>query len=82
LLPVIMWANKAFDVALLRVDGAGVASREIECRDPKVGGFVSRTVCVEPRIGNTSCVADLHLQAVPGSEAGVALAIAKLTPVD
>jgi Fe-S-cluster-containing dehydrogenase component/anaerobic selenocysteine-containing dehydrogenase len=47
-------------------------------RDPKVGGFVSRTVCVEPRIGNTSCVADLHLQAVPGSEAGVALAIAKL----
>lgn len=49
-----------------------------DSRDPKVGGFVSRTVCVEPRIGNTSSVADLHLQAVPGSEAALALAMAKL----
>ena len=49
-----------------------------DSRDPAIGGFVSRTVCVEPRIGNTSAVADLHLQAVPGSEAALALAMAKM----
>ena len=47
-------------------------------RDPNKGGFVSRLVCVEPRVGNTSAMADLHLAASPGSEAGVALALAKL----
>ncbi|MDP6931698.1 MAG: 4Fe-4S dicluster domain-containing protein [Myxococcota bacterium] len=49
-----------------------------DSRDPAVGDFVSRLVCVEPRVGTTSAMADLHLAARPGTEAGVALAIAKL----
>lgn len=49
-----------------------------DSRDPSKGGFVSRTVVVEPRAGNTSAMADLHLQAKPGTEAMVALALAKL----
>ncbi len=47
-------------------------------RDPSKGGFVARTVCVEARAGNTSAMADLHLQAAPGTEALVAMALAKL----
>ncbi len=47
-------------------------------RDPKHGGTVSRLVCVEPRVGTTSAMADLHLAAVAGTEVGVALAIAAL----
>lgn len=47
-------------------------------RDPKVGGTVSRLVCVEPRVGNTSAMADVFLAPNVGSEVGVALAIAKL----
>ncbi len=47
-------------------------------RDPKHGGTVSRLVCVEPRVGTTSAMADLHLAAAAGSEVGVALAIASL----
>ena len=49
-----------------------------DSRDPHNGGFVGRTVCVEPRAGNTSAMADLHLQATPGSEGVVAMALAKL----
>jgi len=49
-----------------------------DSRDPSHGGFVGRTVCIEPRAGNTSAMADLHLQAVPGTEALVAMALAKL----
>lgn len=49
-----------------------------DSRDPKVGGFVSRTVCIEPKLGTTSCMADLFLKPNPGTEVGVALALAKL----
>ncbi len=49
-----------------------------DSRDPAKGGFVSRTVAVESRVGNTSAMADLHLQAAPGTEAMVAMALAKL----
>ena len=49
-----------------------------DSRDPNKGGFVGRTVAVESRVGNTSAMADLHLQAVPGTEAMVAMALAKL----
>jgi molybdopterin-containing oxidoreductase family iron-sulfur binding subunit len=45
-------------------------------RDPKMGGFVTRLVCVEPRVGTSAAMADLHLAAKPGSEVGVALALA------
>jgi molybdopterin-containing oxidoreductase family iron-sulfur binding subunit len=47
-------------------------------RDYDLGGFVARTVVVEPRIGSSSAVADLHLQAAPGTETLVAMALAKL----
>ena len=47
-------------------------------RDPEKGDFVSRLVCVEPRVGTTSAMADLHLAPVPGTEAGLAMAMAKL----
>lgn len=47
-------------------------------RDPKVGDFVSRTVCIEPKLGNTSAMADLLLKPVPGTEVGVAMALARL----
>jgi anaerobic selenocysteine-containing dehydrogenase len=49
-----------------------------DSRDPAMGGFVSRTVCVEPRLGNTSVNTDLHLAAKPGTEALVAMALARL----
>ncbi len=49
-----------------------------EGRDPKVGGFVARTVAVEARLSNSSIVADLHLRAKPGTEASVAMALASL----
>ncbi|MFT4976590.1 MAG: anaerobic selenocysteine-containing dehydrogenase, partial [Myxococcota bacterium] len=49
-----------------------------DSRDPTVGGFVSRTVCIEPRVGASSAMADLMLKVKPGSEAGVAMALAKL----
>lgn len=58
--------------------GMDLAQGWADSRDPAIGGFVSRTVCVEPRIGNTSAAADLHLQAAPGSEAALALAMAKM----
>jgi molybdopterin-containing oxidoreductase family iron-sulfur binding subunit len=49
-----------------------------DSRDPAVGGFVGRTVAVESRIGNSSAMADLHLQAAPGTEGLIAMALAKL----
>lgn len=49
-----------------------------DSRDPKKGGFISRTVAVSHRLNNSSAVADLQLKAVPGTEAGVAMALAKL----
>jgi molybdopterin-containing oxidoreductase family iron-sulfur binding subunit len=47
-------------------------------RNPEVGGFVSRTVCIEPRVGATSAMADLMLQVKPGTEVAIAMALAKL----
>lgn len=49
-----------------------------DSRDPSVGGFVSRTVCIEPRVGATSAMADLMLQVKPGTEVAVAMELAKL----
>lgn len=49
-----------------------------DSRDPSKGGFVSRTVCIEPRLGNTSAMADLHLSCTPGSEAVVATVLSAL----
>ncbi len=47
-------------------------------RDPKHGDFVGRTVCIEPKLGNTSAMADVLLKATPGTEVGVAMALARL----
>lgn len=47
-------------------------------RDPELCGFVSKFYAIEPRLSNTSVNADIHLSAAPGTEAGVALAIARL----
>jgi molybdopterin-containing oxidoreductase family iron-sulfur binding subunit len=47
-------------------------------KDPDYNGFVGRLVCIEPRVGSTSCSADTFLSTVPGSEVGVAMALAKL----
>lgn len=47
-------------------------------RDPDHCGFISQFWTVEPRLSNTSVNVDIHLSAAPGTEAGVALALAKL----
>ncbi|MGB0640468.1 MAG: hypothetical protein ACPGTU_14105, partial [Myxococcota bacterium] len=47
-------------------------------RDPDMCGFISKFYAIEPRLSNTSVNADIHLAAAPGTEAGVALAIARL----
>ncbi len=49
-----------------------------DSRDPAKGGFVSRTICIEPRAGNTSAMADHHFACTPGSESAVAFAISGL----
>lgn len=49
-----------------------------DTRDPKQGGYVSRTVSVGARVGSTAALADAHLAAAPGSEVGVAMALARL----
>jgi molybdopterin-containing oxidoreductase family iron-sulfur binding subunit len=46
-------------------------------RDPSSGDFVSKFFTIESRISNTSANADVHLAAAPGTEAGLALAMAK-----
>ena len=47
-------------------------------RDPDHCGFISQFWAIEPRLSNTSVNVDIHLSAAPGTEAGVALALAKL----
>ena len=47
-------------------------------KDPAQGGFVTRFVAVEPRVGVTSAQADHFLPPVPGTEALVAFALARL----
>jgi len=49
-----------------------------DSRDPDHCGFISQFWAIEPRLSNTGVNADIHLSAAPGTEAGVALAIAKL----
>jgi Fe-S-cluster-containing dehydrogenase component/anaerobic selenocysteine-containing dehydrogenase len=49
-----------------------------DSRDPDHCGFMSQFWTVEPRLSNTSVNADVHLSAAPGTEAGVALALAKM----
>ncbi len=49
-----------------------------DARDPKQGDFIGRTVTVGARVGNTAALADSHLAAAAGTEAGVAMALAKL----
>ncbi len=46
-------------------------------KNPAIDGFVTRYVAIEPRVGVTSSQADLWLAPVPGTETGLALAIAK-----
>ena len=53
-----------------------------QSRDPDHCGFISQFWAVEPRLSNTSVNADIHLSAAPGTEAGVALALAKLVAVE
>ena len=47
-------------------------------KDIAEGGFIGRTVSIEPRVGATSATADTFLAPTPGSEVAVAMAIAKL----
>lgn len=49
-----------------------------KAKNPREGGFVTRLVCVEPRVSATSSQADLWLAPTPGTEVQVALAVAKL----
>lgn len=49
-----------------------------DSRDPDHCGFMSQFWAVGPRLSNTGVNADIHLSAAPGTEAGVALALAKL----
>ena len=48
-----------------------------DSRDNEIGGFVSKMYTIAPRIGMTSANTDIHLSAKAGTEAGLALAIAK-----
>ncbi|MDP2312669.1 MAG: 4Fe-4S dicluster domain-containing protein [Pseudomonadota bacterium] len=49
-----------------------------QARDPQHGGFVARFVAFEPRVGATSAQADNFLPPTPGTEALVAMALARL----
>lgn len=49
-----------------------------KAKDPAHGHFVTRLVCIEPRVGTTSSQADNFLPPNPGTEAQVAFALAKL----
>lgn len=49
-----------------------------QARDPQHGGFVSRFVAIEPRVGTTAAQADHFLPPTPGTEALVAMALARL----
>lgn len=40
LTPEVMWVNKAYDIALLRVDPDGISSRALRCTDPLRGDSV------------------------------------------
>ncbi len=56
----------------------GMSKGWSSAKNPADGGFVTRLVCVEPRIGATSAQADHFLPALPGTELAVALAVARL----
>ncbi len=49
-----------------------------QARDPHHGGVVARFVAFEPRVGTTSAQADNFLPPTPGTEATVAMALARL----
>lgn len=49
-----------------------------EARDPSLCGFVTQFWTIEGRLSNTGVNCDVHLSPVPGTEAGLALATAKL----
>ena len=69
----------SFGADFLHSEGhPGIVRGWAKGRDPKQGDFVSTFYAVEPRISGTSANADVHLAAVPGTEAGLALAIAKM----
>jgi len=40
LTPELMWSNKAYDIALLRLDPDGISSRDLRCTDPLRGDSV------------------------------------------
>ncbi len=56
----------------------GMAQGWAAAKNPAQGGFVTRLVCIEPRVSVTSAQADDFLPPTPGTEALVALAIARL----
>jgi Fe-S-cluster-containing dehydrogenase component/anaerobic selenocysteine-containing dehydrogenase len=69
----------SFGADFLHTDGDPSVTRGFaRGRDPKVGDFVSKFFAIEPRISTTSANADIHLAPVPGTEAGLALALAKM----
>ncbi|MED5373534.1 MAG: 4Fe-4S dicluster domain-containing protein [Myxococcota bacterium] len=49
-----------------------------KARDPKHGDFVAEFVSIEPRVSHTGTKCDQWLKTAPGTEAGVAYALAKL----
>ncbi|MFZ5478753.1 MAG: molybdopterin dinucleotide binding domain-containing protein [Myxococcota bacterium] len=59
-------------------DAMHLAKGWAAAKDPAHGGFVARFVAIEPRVGTTSSQADNFLAPNPGTEAQVALALAKL----
>jgi len=69
----------SFGADFLHSEGhPGMARTWAKGRDPQEGGFVSKFFAIEPRISNTSANADFHLAAAPGTEPGLALAMAKM----
>jgi anaerobic selenocysteine-containing dehydrogenase/Fe-S-cluster-containing dehydrogenase component len=56
----------------------GMSAGWARAKDPAQGGFVTRLVCVEPRVSLTSAQADNFLAPTPGTEVHVAFAIARL----
>ena len=68
----------SFGADFLSTSGSVEMKKEwADSRDPAHGGFVSKMYTVAPRIGMTSANTDIHLNAKAGTEAGLALAIAK-----
>ena len=60
------------------LDGVHHSAGWAQARDPKVGGVVAEYIEIAPRLSHTGTRCDTWLSNKPGTEAGVALALAKL----